>query len=69
MSSPQTEEPTFESNLFFFSLQALRCTPNPDYTSYHPISNGLVERMHRQLKAASSAMLQIDGQILSLQFS
>ncbi|KAG8185162.1 hypothetical protein JTE90_005141 [Oedothorax gibbosus] len=41
----------FQSNLFS-SLSKLLGVRRIRTTSYHPISNGLVERMHRQLKAA-----------------
>ena len=41
----------FESNLFA-SLSKLLGVRKIRTTSYHPISNGLVERLHRQLKAA-----------------
>ena len=41
----------FESNLFA-SLSKLLGVRRVRTTSYHPISNGLVERLHRQLKAA-----------------
>ncbi|KAG8198948.1 hypothetical protein JTE90_015152 [Oedothorax gibbosus] len=41
----------FESNMFS-SLSKLLSVRRIRTTSYHPISNGLVERMHRQLKAA-----------------
>ncbi len=41
----------FESHLFKSLLQVLGST-RIRTTSYHPIANGLVERFHRQLKAA-----------------
>ena len=44
----------FESQLFR-SLTDLLGTTRIRTTSYHPISNGLVERLHRQLKAAIKA--------------
>lgn len=41
----------FESHLFQ-SLAALMGTEHHKTTAYHPAANGLVERLHRQLKAA-----------------
>ena len=44
----------FESNLWS-SLMKLLGTKHIHTTSYHPISNGLVERFHRQMKSALKA--------------
>lgn len=46
----------FQSNLFS-ALSTLLGTKLQHTTAYHPASNGMVERLHRQLKAALAAKL------------
>ncbi|XP_017463028.1 PREDICTED: uncharacterized protein YagA-like, partial [Rhagoletis zephyria] len=43
---PQFESDLFQSLLKFYGIKHLHTTP------YHPQANGLVERLHRQLKSA-----------------
>ena len=47
----------FESNLWT-QLMRLLGSNRIQTTAYHPAANGLVERLHRQLKATLSAVLQ-----------
>lgn len=50
--------PQFTSISFAETLRTLGCAHHPT-TAYHPQANGMVERFHRQLKAAISAVDEI----------
>ena len=68
---PLTSSPIADDSLNHTSgatLMALLGTKRSRTTSYHPQSNGMVERFHRQLKAALKAQPNPDAWMISLSF-